>query len=108
MARVAITGASGLLGGNLAAELLTAGHEVTAIRRANTMVLWADRLIEQAVAKKMDVSDIEREQKVARTMLAEAKVGWHAFNLDPVQRKADQAFETSNRLKDSFRAKLFP
>lgn len=38
MARVAITGASGLLGGNLAAELLTAGHEVTAIRRANTKV----------------------------------------------------------------------
>ena len=38
MARVAITGASGLLGGNLAAELLTCGHEVTAIRRANTRV----------------------------------------------------------------------
>ena len=38
MARVAITGASGLLGGNLAAELLTAGHEVTAIRRAGTKV----------------------------------------------------------------------
>jgi dihydroflavonol-4-reductase len=38
MARVAITGASGLLGGNLAAELLTQGHEVTAIRRAGTKV----------------------------------------------------------------------
>lgn len=85
-----------------------ANEVMQAIRRANTMVLWADRLIEQAVVKKMDVSDIEREQKVARTMLAEAKVGWHAFNLDSVQRKADQAFETSNKLKDSLRAKLFP
>jgi len=34
--RVAITGASGLLGGNLAAELAAAGHQVAAIRRAGT------------------------------------------------------------------------
>jgi dihydroflavonol-4-reductase len=38
MARVAITGASGLLGGNLAAELLAAGHQVVATRRAGTQV----------------------------------------------------------------------
>src|SRR5690348_14618406 len=31
--RYAITGASGLLGGNLAIELIQRGHEVTAIRR---------------------------------------------------------------------------
>jgi dihydroflavonol-4-reductase len=36
--RVAITGASGLLGGNLAAELIAAGHEVVATRRAGTQV----------------------------------------------------------------------
>jgi dihydroflavonol-4-reductase len=36
MARVAITGASGLLGGNLAVELAAAGHEVVATRRAGT------------------------------------------------------------------------
>lgn len=36
--RVAITGASGLLGGNLAAELTAAGHEVVATRRAGTHV----------------------------------------------------------------------
>ena len=34
MSRIAITGASGLLGGNLAAELIAAGHEVVAIRDA--------------------------------------------------------------------------
>ena len=38
MTRVAITGASGLLGGNLAAELVAAGHEVVATRRAGTRV----------------------------------------------------------------------
>ena len=36
MSRVAVTGASGLLGGNLAAELVAAGHQVIAIRRAGT------------------------------------------------------------------------
>jgi dihydroflavonol-4-reductase len=36
--RFAITGASGLLGGNLAAELIAAGHEVVATRRAGTQV----------------------------------------------------------------------
>jgi len=36
MSRVAITGVSGLLGGNLAAELVAAGHQVIAIRRAGT------------------------------------------------------------------------
>jgi dihydroflavonol-4-reductase len=36
--QVAITGASGLLGGNLAAELIAAGHQVVATRRAGTQV----------------------------------------------------------------------
>ncbi|HSD90627.1 MAG TPA: SDR family oxidoreductase [Kofleriaceae bacterium] len=38
MSRVGITGASGLLGGNLAAELIAAGHDVIATRRAGTKV----------------------------------------------------------------------
>src|ERR1044071_1830694 len=42
MSRVAITGASGLLGGNLAAELIAAGHQVVAIRRAGTRTRHLD------------------------------------------------------------------
>ena len=42
--RVAITGASGLLGGNLAAELIAAGHEVVATRRAGTRTAHLDDL----------------------------------------------------------------
>jgi dihydroflavonol-4-reductase len=38
MSRVVLTGASGLLGGNLAAELAARGHQVAAIRRAGTRV----------------------------------------------------------------------
>jgi dihydroflavonol-4-reductase len=44
MSRVAITGASGLLGGNLAAELIAAGHEVVAIRRAGSKVAHLDHV----------------------------------------------------------------
>jgi dihydroflavonol-4-reductase len=42
MSRVAITGASGLLGGNLAAELVAAGHHVVATRRAGSKVAQLD------------------------------------------------------------------
>jgi dihydroflavonol-4-reductase len=38
MRSIAITGASGLLGGNLAAEAIAAGHRVVATRRAGTQV----------------------------------------------------------------------
>jgi dihydroflavonol-4-reductase len=44
MSRVAVTGASGLVGGNLAAELLAAGHRVVAIRRAATRKSHLDDL----------------------------------------------------------------
>jgi dihydroflavonol-4-reductase len=47
MSRVAVTGASGLLGGNLAAELIAAGHQVIAIKRAGSKVTQlADLAIE--------------------------------------------------------------
>jgi dihydroflavonol-4-reductase len=44
MTRVAITGASGLLGGNLAALLVADGHQVVATRRAGTKVAHLDDL----------------------------------------------------------------
>ena len=44
MSRVAITGASGLLGGTLAAELIAAGHHVIATRRAGTQIAHLDDL----------------------------------------------------------------
>ena len=36
--RIALTGASGLLGANVASELLAHGHQVRATRRASTRV----------------------------------------------------------------------
>ncbi len=85
-----------------------ANEVMQAIRRANTVVMWADRLIEQAQAKKLDISDEKKEQQIARAVMAEAKTSWHAFNLEVVRRKADDAFEMSSKVKDSLRAKLYP
>ena len=85
-----------------------ANEVMQAIRRANTVVLWADRLIDQAEAKKLDISDEKKEQKIARAVMAEAKSSWHAFNLEVVRKKADDAYEMSTKVKDSVRAKLFP
>lgn len=44
MSRVVVTGASGLLGGNLAAELRAQGHDVIATRRAGTRIAHLDDL----------------------------------------------------------------
>ncbi|MBL0219167.1 MAG: NAD-dependent epimerase/dehydratase family protein [Myxococcales bacterium] len=44
MSRVAVTGASGLLGGNLVAALVGAGHEVVALRRGTSKVSQLDDL----------------------------------------------------------------
>jgi hypothetical protein len=85
-----------------------ASEVMQAIRRANTVVMWADRLIEQAEARKLDISDEKREQQIARAVMAEAKTSWHAFNLDAVRKKADDAFEMSSKVKDTLRARLYP
>jgi predicted CXXCH cytochrome family protein len=85
-----------------------AAEVMQAIRRANSIYVWADRLIEEGHRRKTDIAEEEKEMKVVGAMLAEAKVGWHAFNLEAVRRKADAAFEAGTKVKDSLRAKLYP
>jgi cytochrome c554/c'-like protein len=85
-----------------------ADEAMQSIRRANTVVVCADRLFEEADNRRMDVSEGKKEQKIVKAMLAEAKMSWHAFNLDSVRRKADGAFEMGTKVKYSMRAKLYP
>ena len=84
-----------------------AGETVEAIRRANTVIAWADRLLEEAERRKLDIADAQKEMKIVKAMQAEAKISWHAFNLDVVRKKADTAFEAGTALKDSLRSKLY-
>jgi predicted CXXCH cytochrome family protein len=85
-----------------------ADEAMQAIRRASVVTLWAERLVEEAQQKKIDLGDAPSEMKIIRTELAEAKASWHAFMLDVVRRKADGAFEDGTKLKDQLRAKLYP
>ena len=85
-----------------------ANEVMQSIRRANAVVDWADRLFEEADKRKLDVSEEKKEQKIVKAVLAEAKITWHAFNLDSVRKKADDAFELGTEVKDSLRAKLYP
>lgn len=56
MSRVAVTGASGLLGGNLVAALLAAGHDVVALRRGTSKVA---HLADLAIAwREADLGDV--------------------------------------------------
>jgi hypothetical protein len=85
-----------------------ASEVMQALRRASSVVMWADRLVEDAQNKKVNVSEEEKELKIVHAMLAEAKTGWHAFNLESVRRKADSAFEAGTKVKDRLRNRLYP
>jgi hypothetical protein len=67
----------------------------------------------QTMLKKLSVVALGAFLSVAgvsgdTAVLAEAKISWHAFNLDSVRRKADDAFEMGTKVKDSLRTKLYP
>ncbi|MFN7944535.1 MAG: multiheme c-type cytochrome [Blastocatellia bacterium] len=85
-----------------------ASEAMQALRRASSVVAWADRLVEDAQNKKVNVSDEERELKVVHAMLKEAKSGWHVFNLDVARRKSDAAFDAGTKVKDALRSKIYP
>jgi len=81
MTRVAITGASGLLGSNLAAELIAAGHSVIATRRAGTQVAHlADLAIEWRDA------DLANEAALAKAF-AGAEAVFHCAAMVTVKRE---------------------
>jgi len=90
-------------------QLITNAQEtLLRLSRANGVIVWADRLIEVAREKNLDVAGDVRDLDVARRLLAEAKWEWHAFRFGPVRAKADQAFEHGTRVKDRLMQKVYP
>jgi dihydroflavonol-4-reductase len=90
MARVAITGASGLLGGNLAAELVAAGHEVAAIRREATRTAHLDDL-----AIEWHDADLGAPEAMARAFRGAACV-FHCAAQVSVQQAVTAAMTAAN------------
>jgi hypothetical protein len=83
-----------------------AGQVMEAIDRANGIVIWADRLLDAGREKKLDLKAEDAEMKAVRAALAEAKADWHTFGLDPVQKKADDAFLKGTQAKDALMKRL--
>jgi hypothetical protein len=79
-----------------------------ALNRANTMIVWADRLLEVGQQKKMDLVDETNQLKLVKAMLFEAKVGWHALGFEAARKKADESFELGTTVKDRLMKKLYP
>jgi dihydroflavonol-4-reductase len=90
MSRVVITGASGLLGGNLAAELVRVGHHVVATRRAGTQVRHlADLAIEWTEAELGSVAALT-------TAFAGADAVFHCAAAVSVVREVTPAMTAAN------------
>lgn len=90
MAHAAVTGASGLLGANLAAELIAAGHTVTAIRRASTdTTALADLPIRWVTARLDSVEEL-------RAAFAGADVVFHCAAAVGTGRRITPAIATTN------------
>ncbi len=85
-----------------------ASQVMQAIKRANSVVVWADLLIVDGKHKQVDVSREEQEMQSVHLMLSQAKTSWHAFNLEAVSKKADAAFEEGTKVKEALRKKLYP
>jgi dihydroflavonol-4-reductase len=90
MSRTVITGASGLLGSNLAIELIRQGHEVRATRRANTKI---EHLQEFAI--EWCDADLGDPEALARAF-AGADAVFHCAALVSIQRRATPALLAAN------------
>jgi dihydroflavonol-4-reductase len=90
MSRVVVTGASGLLGGNLAAALIDDGHKVLATRRSSTRVEHlADLAIEWVAADLGDVPGLT-------TAFADADAVFHCAAEVSIEKKVSPAMHAAN------------
>jgi hypothetical protein len=79
-----------------------------AIGRANTMIVWADRLLEVGQQKQMSLTEEAERLKTTKAMLSEAQVAWHALSFGIVRKKADASFELGTKVKDQLMKKVYP
>jgi len=90
MARVVVTGASGLLGGNLAAELLAQGHDVVATRRAGTRTAHLEDLL--LAWEDADLGSVEALTRA----FAGADVVFHCAAMASVKREVTAEMTAAN------------
>lgn len=74
--------------------------------QANFIVARLNVLLAEAQQKKIAVNDEKEDLRLLQITLKEAKIGWHAFNLDGPRTKADKAIEEGVRIRDQLAKKL--
>ena len=74
--------------------------------RASYGIQYAQELLKAAQARKLDVAEQAGDMKLLQQLLYEARVGWHAFNLDGVRVKSEKAFDESLRIRDQLTKKI--
>jgi hypothetical protein len=76
------------------------------IGRATFALKFAQDRLKEALAQKVNVAEQTEDLRLLQQLVLETKVGWHAFNLDGVQVKADKAFAEGLRIRDELASKL--
>ncbi|HZS06525.1 MAG TPA: multiheme c-type cytochrome [Blastocatellia bacterium] len=76
------------------------------LNRANVAVAWVESLMKKGEALKMDLRVERLGFTAAKGTLKDAKVSWHAFDIEATRRKADDAFAMGMKLKGELEKKL--
>lgn len=76
------------------------------LNRAAVAVAWATSLLREAEMKRLFVSTERVQVIAAQGMLKDAKFSWHAFDLETMQKKADEAFSAALKAKDELSKKV--
>jgi Cytochrome c554 and c-prime len=77
-----------------------------ALQRADGVIRWAQLLVadgqRRGVTLDDEVSDLRRSEEI----LKDARVKWHTFRLEAVRKRADEAYVSGAKTKESLRRKL--
>jgi hypothetical protein len=77
-----------------------AGDTIAAFNRADEVLDWSRLLITQGKKRRLSFSSEEAAIARFEQTLKEAKLDWHAFELNVSRAKADQVFTQATKLKD--------
>ncbi len=83
-----------------------AAETMTALQRANAVVLWANLLLAQTEQRHLPHEAESAALQTAERQLVEAKINWHTFDLTNVRKQSDNAYQQGVKARDALRQKL--
>ncbi len=83
-----------------------AKETMMALQRADAVINWAQLLLGEGRTRNERFNAEESEFRLAEETLADARVKWHAFNLENTRKQAEEAYLKGAKVKDGMRKKL--